>query len=120
VWLDFAYEDYGGFARVVNESVIAGKRNRLVAGFNVHNGEVDARVFGNNAGAVKGPLFGRTLDKSQNYSGYFENSYYFLPNVALVTALQYLHAVRDRTTLAGATARRWRALRWQARSRMIF
>jgi len=103
VWLDFAYEDYGGFARVVNERVIAGKRNRLVAGFNIHNGEVDARVFGNNAGAVKGPLFGRTLDKSQNYSGYFENSYYFLPNVALVTALQYLHAVRDRTTLAGAS-----------------
>lgn len=103
VWLDFAYQDYGGFARVVNESIIAGRRNRLVAGFNVHNGTVDAKVFGNNAGAVKGPLFGRTLDKSQNYSGYFENSHYFLPDVALVTALQYLHTVRDRTTLAGAS-----------------
>lgn len=103
VWLDFAYEDYGGFARVVNESVIAGRRNRLVAGFNIHSGTVDAQVFGNNAGAVKGPLFGRTLDKSQNYSGYFENAHYFLPDVALVTALQYLYAVRDRTTLAGAS-----------------
>jgi iron complex outermembrane receptor protein len=103
VWLDFDYRDYGGFARVVNESVIAGRRNRLVAGFNIHNGEVDARVFGNNPGAVKGPLFGRTLDKSQNYTGYAENSYAFLPDVALVTAVQFLHAVRDRTTLAGAS-----------------
>jgi iron complex outermembrane receptor protein len=102
VWLDFDYQDYGGFARAVNESVIAGRRNRLVAGFNIHNGEVDARVFGNNPGAVKGPLFGRTLDKSQNYTGYAENSFSFLPDVALVTAVQFLHAVRDRTTLAGA------------------
>jgi len=85
----------------VNESVIAGRRNRLVAGFNIHNGEVDSQVFGNNPGAVKGPLFGRTLDKSQNYSSYLENSFYFLPNVALVTGFQHLFAVRDRTTLAG-------------------
>ncbi len=103
VWLDFDYQDYGGFARIVNEGAIGGKRSRLVAGFNIHNGEVDARVFGNNAGAVKGPLFGRTIDKSQNYAGYVENTYYFFPNVALVTAMQYLHAVRDRTTVTGAS-----------------
>lgn len=103
VWLDFNYRDQGGFVRVVNESEIGGKRNRLVAGFNIHNGEVDSRVFGNNPGAVKGPLFGRTLDKSRNYTGYLENSFYFLPNVALVTGTQFLLAVRDRTTLAGAS-----------------
>lgn len=103
VWLDFDYRDYGGFARVVNESVIAGRRNRLVAGFNVHNGESDSKVFVNLANAVKGPLVGYTIDKSQNYSGYAENSFYFLPNVALVTGVQYLFAVRDRTTLVGGS-----------------
>lgn len=104
VWLDFRYQDYGGFARVVNEGVLAGRRNRLVAGFNVHNGDIDAQVFANTPNAVKGARIGWTRDQAQNYSGYLENSFYFLSDVALVAGLQSLFAVRDRTTLAGAAA----------------
>lgn len=37
-----------------------------------------------------------TVDKSQNYSIYAENSFYFLQNVALVAGGQFLHAIRDR------------------------
>ncbi|HMN51538.1 MAG TPA: TonB-dependent receptor [Xanthobacteraceae bacterium] len=102
VWLDYAYQDYGGFVRAVNESQIAGFRNRLITGLNIHNGEVDAQTFVNLANAVKGPLIGRTRDKSQNYSAYFENAFYFLPDVALITGTQYLLAIRDRVTLNGA------------------
>jgi iron complex outermembrane recepter protein len=102
VWLDFNYRDYGGFARMVNESTLGGFRNRLVAGLNIHNGEVDSKVFANTPNAVKGLMFSNTLDRSENYSAYVENGFYFLPKVALVTAAQYQFAVRDRTTIAGA------------------
>jgi iron complex outermembrane receptor protein len=87
---------------MVNESPIGGYRNRLVAGINIHNGDVDSKVFANTPNAAKGILLSNTLDRAENYSGYFENSFYFLPKVALVTGVQYLFAVRDRTTLAGA------------------
>ena len=102
VWLDFNYRDYGGFARIVNESTIGAYRNRLVAGINIHNGDVDSKVFANTPNAVKGVMFSNTLDRSENYSAYIENGFYFLPNVALVAAVQYLFAVRDRTTIVGA------------------
>ena len=36
------------------------------------------------------------VDKSAEHSAYAENSFYFLPDVALVTGTQFLHAVRDR------------------------
>ncbi|MBX3550516.1 MAG: TonB-dependent receptor [Xanthobacteraceae bacterium] len=101
VWIDQATQDYGGFIRAVNESVIAGKRNRLVAGFNIHNGQTDSQIFANIGNATKGVLFNRTWDKSENYSAYLENSYYFLPSVALVTGTQFLFAVRDRTVISG-------------------
>jgi iron complex outermembrane receptor protein len=102
IWIDQKTQDYGAFIRAVNESLIGGNRNRLVAGVNIHNGETDARIFANTPNAVKGALINQTLDKSQNYSVYFENSYYFLPNVALVAGTQFLFAVRDRTTIFGA------------------
>src|SRR5690606_1980289 len=67
------------------------------------NGENDDERFENLVGAVKGPLLTSNLDKSENYSLYAENSFYVLPDVALVTGLQYLHAVRDRTNRGGAS-----------------
>jgi iron complex outermembrane receptor protein len=95
-WLDYRYADYGGFLRVNDERMLAGHRNRLVAGVNLHNGDVDNRQFTNLPGAVKGGLLSSSRDRSQNYSAYLENSFYVLPQVALVAGTQFLHAVRER------------------------
>jgi iron complex outermembrane recepter protein len=95
-WLDYRYEDYGGFARATDDRVIAGFRNRLIAGANLHNGSIDNRQFANLPGAVQGGLLSSSVDSSQNLVAYAENSFFFLSNVALVAGTQFLHAVRKR------------------------
>jgi iron complex outermembrane recepter protein len=95
-YLDYTVQDYGGFARATDERIIGGFRNRLIAGVNIHNGTIDYEEYENLTGAVKGALLFSTLDRSRNYSAYAENSFYFLPDVALVACTQFLHAVRDR------------------------
>lgn len=95
-WLDYTVFDYGGFVRAVDDRSIGGFRNRLVAGVNLHNGTIDNDQYVNLTGGVKGALAASTLDKSQNYSAYAENSFYFLPHVALVAGAQFAYAVRDR------------------------
>ena len=96
-WLDYKYEDYGAFARFVDERSIGGYRNRFLAGLQIHNGTIDNKQFVNTANAVKGALLSSALDKSENLSAYMENSFYFMPSVALVAGTQFLHATRDRT-----------------------
>jgi iron complex outermembrane recepter protein len=95
-WLDYRYADYGGFIRIYDERIIGGFKNRLIAGANLHNGELDNRQYDNLKGAVKGNLKSSSLDTSENLSAYVENSFYFLPTVALVTGTQFIHATRDR------------------------
>ncbi len=95
-WLDYKVRDYGAFARTTDERLIDGFRNRLIAGVNVHNGTIDLNEFFNETGAVKGDRTASTVDKSQNYSAYVENSFYVLRDVALIAGTQYTHAVRDR------------------------
>jgi iron complex outermembrane receptor protein len=80
-WLDYQYKDYGGFGKVTDDRIIGGFRNRLVAGVNVVNGEIDNKQY-QNIGGYKGALLSSSLDKSKNTSAYIENSFYFLPNVA--------------------------------------
>ena len=63
----------------------------------MHNGSIDNRQFANLPGAVKGALLSSSIDKSDNISAYAENSFFFLPDVALVAGAQFLHAVRDRS-----------------------
>lgn len=94
-WLDYRYQDYGGFARVTDDRVIGGFRNRLVAGVNVLNGRIDNNQYANLAGQ-KGPLLSSSIDSSKNTSVYVEDSFYFLPTVAAVAGTQFLHATRDR------------------------
>lgn len=95
-WLDYRYDDYGGFARLSDDSVIAGVRNRFIAGVNLHNGKVDTKHFANGPNAAKGPLIAEGVNRSDNISVYAENSFFVLPNVALVAGLQFLHAERNR------------------------
>jgi iron complex outermembrane recepter protein len=102
-WLDYRYEDYGAFSRVVDERNLGGFKNRLIAGVNLHNGEIDNRQYENLEGAAKGLLKSSSLDRSENLSAYIENSFYFLPSVALVTGAQFLYATREREKREGAT-----------------
>ena len=94
-WLDYHYQDYGAFVRAVDDRVINGFRNRLVAGVNVINGRIDNQQFANLAGQ-KGALLWSSIDRSKNTSVYAEDLFYFLPNVAAVAGTQFLYATRDR------------------------
>lgn len=94
-WLDFHVHDYGGFARATDDRFIGGFRNRMITGVNLQNGTIDINQYWNVGAATKGPLAASYLWKSQNVSAYGENSFFFLPSVALVTGAQFLHAVRD-------------------------
>ncbi len=102
-WLDYQYKDYGGFGKVTDDRIIGGFRNRLVAGVNVVNGEIDNKQY-QNIGGTKGALLSSSLDKSKNTSAYVENSFYFLPNVAAIGGTQFLYATRDRTARFGNTS----------------
>jgi iron complex outermembrane receptor protein len=96
-YIDYTVGDFGGFARLTNESSLGGHRNRLVAGANVHNGKNDENRWANTGNATKGALASSVIDRSRNYSAYFENAFYLQSKVSLVAGTQFLHATRDRT-----------------------
>ncbi|MFD0987689.1 TonB-dependent receptor family protein [Methyloligella solikamskensis] len=104
LYLDYDYSDYGGFARLFDERQIAGKRNLLIAGVNLHNGETDADLYGIGPGAAKGPLMQSSDQISKNFSAYLENSFYFLDDVALVAGTQYLDASREQVAILNTTS----------------
>lgn len=95
-WLDYTYDDYGGFARLTDDRTIAGHDNRFLIGVTLHDGKVDAQQFNIGPGAVRGTLLSRTDDKSENVSVYGENAFDLVPNFALVAGFQYLDASRTR------------------------
>ena len=97
-WLDYRYRDYGAFARVVNEGEIGGRRNRLVAGVSMLNGKIDALQYVN-TGGNKGALTRSVVQKPENYTAYLENSFYVMPQLAVVGGLQYLYAVRQQDVI---------------------
>lgn len=94
-WLDYRYQDYGGYVRATDDRMIGGYRNRLIAGVNVINGSIDNQQFAN-VGGQKGALLSSSIDSSKNTAAYVEDSFYFLPNVAAVAGTQFLYATRDR------------------------
>ncbi len=96
-YLDFDVDDYGGFVNAVDDRSIGGYRNRFNIGLNLLYGELDYREYTNAGNATKGALQFSTLDKSQIYTAYAEDAFYFLPDVALVAGTQVLHAMRERT-----------------------
>jgi iron complex outermembrane receptor protein len=101
-WLDYKYNDYGGFVRLIDETTIAGYRNRLIVGANLHNGTTAARQYVNGAGASKGALLSDVDQDSENVAVYAENAFYVLQDVALVTGTQFLHATREQKGLTAA------------------
>ena len=93
-WLDYKYEDYGAFTRLMNEAYIGGFKNRLLVGANIHNGAYDADQYVN-TGGFKGSLLSSSRNQSNNTMLYAENQFYFLPSVAIVGGTQYLYAERE-------------------------
>jgi iron complex outermembrane receptor protein len=94
-YLDYHYQDYGGFAKAADDRNIGGFRNVLVAGVNVINGRIDNQQYVN-VGGQKGALASSSIDSSKNTSVYVEDSFYFLPTVAAVGGTQFLYATRNR------------------------
>ncbi|KAA0072696.1 TonB-dependent receptor [Tardiphaga sp. P9-11] len=94
-YLDYSYQDYGGFAKVTDDRTIGGYRNVFVAGVNVINGRIDNNQYVN-VGGQKGALTSSSIDRSKNTSVYAENSFYVLPSVALIGGTQFLYATRNR------------------------
>ena len=92
--VDNDVQNYGGFARITNDSVIAGYRNLFIAGVGVQNGETRAKIFVNRRGQ-RGALTSDALQTSDNTTIYAENSFFVLPSVALVAGVQYVDAVRE-------------------------
>ncbi len=94
-------DDYGLNVRYVNESPLAGHRNRFVVGMESHFGEMDDDRFINQ----KGHAGNRTADFDQEvstYSLYGENHFYLLPELALVTGVQATHTTRNQDDLLKA------------------
>jgi len=102
-WLDYQYNDYGGFARVTDESRIGGFANRLIAGVELHNGTIDTKQYVN-VGGEKGAPTVDSDDTARNFTAYAENHFYIVPGVALVAGSQFLHAERERDALFGAVS----------------
>jgi iron complex outermembrane receptor protein len=94
-YLDYDVSDYGGFVRATDERMIWGFRNRFIAGVNALSGTIDYLEYANVGNATKGALVTSAKWDSQTYSAYAENSFYFLPSVALVAGTQFLYAVRE-------------------------
>jgi iron complex outermembrane receptor protein len=94
-YLDYRYQDYGGFVKATDDRNIGGFRNVLVAGVNVINGRIDNNQY-INVGGQKGALASSSIDRSKNTSVYVEDSFYFLPTVAAVGGTQFLYATRSR------------------------
>ena len=102
VWLEDKHDDYGLFVRAIDEREIAGHKNKLIAGITVFNGTTDAKLYDNTGNATKGTLNKHTTQEAGNTAIYAENAYSIIPDLSLVTGIQYLDATRKEIGLGGA------------------
>lgn len=93
-YLDYTASDYGGFLKVTDDRIIGGFRNRLILGGSILDGTFDYQQYENLPGAVKGRLTRDEVWTAQNHSIFAENSFFVMPNLALVAGGHFLHAVR--------------------------
>ncbi len=92
-YLDYDVSDYGGFVRATDDRVVNGFRNRFIVGANIVNGSFDYYQYVNSGGS-KGALTTSLNWDAENYSAYVENSFYVVPDVALIAGTQFMHSVR--------------------------
>lgn len=86
--IDNQHDEYGGFARLVTDTDIAGYRNRLTAGVNIHNGEIHARNFTSVFGD-RDALVNEQIQDSRNTVLYAENAFYATSALALIAGVQW-------------------------------
>lgn len=101
--LNYNYEEYGAFTRLVDERSIGGFNNRLVLGINYGTGTTDAKRYNNVAG-IAGALAYWSNDSATTTTYYFEDHFYLTPNFAFVGAGQFLTASLDRTAFYKAVS----------------
>ena len=94
-YLDYTYNDFGGFARATHTGSLFGHGNRLTVGANIFGGWVDNEQYANNGGN-RGALLSASTDSSLNLIGYAENSFDITTDLSLITGLQLVHASRER------------------------
>lgn len=95
----------GVFARYTNESTLMGHRNVVTAGIRYGYTSLTGNNYGNDIGS-RGALTQETTQISTTATLYAENAFYVVPDVALVTGVQGVHAVRDyRSTIAATGAK---------------
>ncbi len=93
---------YGFAPKYTGSLNLGGFRNDLIAGARVYAGDNAARQFVN----VSGTSGAQTLNSRQvanNYEAYFENRFFFLPQVALMTGAKVLRSERKYTDYGGFT-----------------
>lgn len=101
--LDYGYQDYGAFTRLVDERVIGGFNNRLVMGVNYGTGTVDAQRYTNVYGNAANLVY-MSNDEATTTTIYAEDNFYLTPQFALVGAFQYLDASLGRIAYLGTVS----------------
>lgn len=94
---------YGFAPRYTATLEVAGMRDDVIAGARVFGGNTQARQYVN----VNGNRGTQTLDSTQrayNYEAYVENRLFFLPTLALMTGVKFLHDVRQYIDHGGLAA----------------
>lgn len=94
-YLDYDYQDRGGFLRSTFDTPLFGYDNRFVFGVNVFDGHVDNQQF-QNLGGEAGTLLSAAKDSSDNLALYAENQISLRPTLTLIAGIQYLDASRER------------------------
>lgn len=92
--VDNKNDEYGGFGRLTNNSVIGDHKNRFVAGISVHNGDVRARTYRTILGD-RGALLSDADQISKTTTVYAENAFSVLPGIAIIGGLQYARIERE-------------------------
>ncbi len=92
--IDNDHNEFGGFAKMVDDNVYGGVRNRFVGGINYQDGDIRARRFLNILGN-RGALTSDVDQGSQVTTVFAENSLFVLPDFALVGGVQFSSIDRD-------------------------
>lgn len=91
--IDNKHDEFGGFAKLTDESSISGFRNRLTTGVSVHNGDVRARTFRTILGERGAPL--SDADQTSRVTTvYAENAFYPTDDFAVIAGAQFAHVTR--------------------------
>lgn len=91
---------YGFAPKYTGSLNLGGFRNDVIAGARVSAGDNKSRRFMNNLG-VQGAQTLNAKQEATNYEAYFENRFFFLPQVALMTGAKVLRNERKYTDFGG-------------------